>query len=489
MIAKLDIPYEDRGNSKFPLSSIIRLYIFKLIKGFKTYELLKDYLLVNEDEAFQLGVFKNGDNILEIPPKRTFNHYLSSKISRDQKREIEKIANEIIWTATTQNKVLDINIVQKTLQERKKNYNQETHEAIKIVKRLVYPKINLKMHHNARFTTKDLLDVLVHVGLNHDFTNNGANTFKETYGANSPSGDLMMHHFSKFKSIDEIQDIFDNALDTIFNFARKQYNLLNNRKFDIAYDVHEVCYYGKPMPYVCGGKFKDGTSNFLKFLTCSIVVSGKRFILDIIPIHPLNKIDKLLEKSLMKVKNKIKINMVYLDRGFDKASIINVLNKNKIKFLMPKVKTLTVKSWFDKSEGCKARIIPNFKIGGGKEKISAKLILVDDDLGIKRAFISNWDIAPPVAYRLYELYSKRWGIEISYKQIKHDFKPRTTSKNYNIRFFYFLFSACLFNIWVLTNICLGLTIYGKVQKKPIVTTKMFTTILCKIQENYFDPGG
>lgn len=490
LLAKLDMHYEAKGTSKFPLSSILRLYIFKIIKGFKTYELLTKYLTVHEDEAFQLGVFKNEDNVLEIPPKRTFNHYLQTKISGDQKKQLEKLAGDIMRIANQKGILLDINIAKKAIREKKKNYDREVKETIKFVKNLVYPQINLKIHHNAKFTTKDLLDVLVHVGLTHDFTNNGSYTFKQANpSAISPSGDLMMHHFSKFKSIEEIQNIFDRVLDIIFKFAKKEYNLLNKRKLDIAYDVHKVCYYGKQMSHVMGGEFKDGTSNFFEFLTCSIVVAGKRFILDVIPIHPFDRMENLIEKSLIKIKKKIHINLVYLDRGFDRARIIDTLNKNKVKFLMPKVRTPTVKAWFDKSEGCKSRIVKDFQIGRGKEKVFTNLILVDDESGLKRPFISNWNIAPSIAYRLYGLYSKRWGIEISYRNIEHDFKPRTTSRNYHIRLFYFLFSACLFNLWVLANICIGLLIYGRVPKKPIITAKMFTTILYRIQEDYFDPGG
>lgn len=178
-----------------------------------------------------------------------------------------------------------------------------------------------------------------------------------------------------------------------------------------------------------------------------------------------------------------------MDRGFDRAKIINVLKKHNVKFIMPKIKSLTVKSWFDKSEACKSRVIHDFQIGKGNNKAIANLVLVDDEEGIKRAFFCNFDIAPPLAYRFYEWYSKRWGIETSYRNIEHDFKARTTTKNYNIRFFYFLFSCCLYNLWILVNICISLAIHGRISKKPIITAKLFAVILYKVQVNYLDPGG
>jgi len=93
-----------------------------------------------------------------------------------------------------------------------------------------------------------------------------------------------------------------------------------------------------------------------------------------------------------------------------------------------------------------------------------------------------------MAHRLYEMYCKRWGIETSYRQVEHDFKSKTTSRNYNIRLFYFLFSCCLYNLWVLVNICISLKIPGAVRGKPIITAKMFVIVLYKVKEEY-DPGG
>ena len=101
---------------------------------------------------------------------------------------------------------------------------------------------------------------------------------------------------------------------------------------------------------------------------------------------------------------------------------------------MPKVRSDTVKAWFDKAEGCEARVINNFEIGT-KEKAFVNLVLVNDEEGIKRAFSTNLRIGEQIAPYLFKFYSCRWGIETSYRQMDKDFKPRTTSKNYLIRLF------------------------------------------------------
>lgn len=474
---------------KFSPNSIIKLYLFRLIKGIRNYEKLKEYFIENEEEAFQLGFYKNEENKLKLPPKRTYNNYLKNNLSSEQKQELNLLAEKILSLATRNNIVLDIEIVKKTIKDKKKNHEREIKEAVKLIKKLVYPLVDLKIKENGKFTTKDLLDVLVHVAVTNDFANNGSFTFRQLNPeAKSPSGDLMMYHFSKFQSIGQIREMFERISSFIFNFAKSNYNVLKNRKHDIAYDVHKIPYYGKGIVYACGDKFERGTSNFIEFLTCSIVVAGRRFIVDVVPIHPLDDTAKLLDKSLKRVKNKISIDKAYLDRGFNAVSIYRVLRENKIKYIMPIVRSPTIKAAFDKAEGINAYVFHDFKIGQ-KDAEKVNLILVDDKLGIKRAFISNFDIAPCLAYRFYEMYSKRWGIETGYRNLDHDFQARTTTRNYHIRLFYFLFSTCLYNLWVLVNICVSLAIYGRIKNKPIVTAKLFAILLYRVKIEYFDNGG
>jgi putative transposase len=82
------------------------------------------------------------------------------------------------------------------------------------------------------------------------------------------------------------------------------------------------------------------------------------------------------------------------------------------------------------------------------------------------------------------LYSKRWGIETSYRVKKHSFRAKTTSKNYYIRLFYFLFSVLMYNLWILCDILIWLHLFGFIGEDHKITSKFFGTILIII-----DPGG
>jgi hypothetical protein len=417
---------------KFNISLILRLYLFKRIKGINQHTALQNYLRNHKVESLELGIKADDNDNLIIPPKRTFNNYLSQY----DKKSLDEIVELILSEAAKNNVLLDLEIVKKTIGESAIIKKKDCQEAIRLSKRLVFPKVNMKIHHNAKYSTKDLLNTLTHIAMTHDFTHNGSITFEDMYpNSITPSSDTLLHHFSKFGSQEEIMKISDDVLDLILRFLKKEYKILQSRKVNIAFDMHDIEFYGKGIAQVCSGKEKNGTTRFFRFLTCSIVAGGKRFIVNIQPVNPLSKVDKLLDESICKVKKKIRINQTYLDRGFDRINVIKVLEKHRLNFIIPKIRSKTVKAWFDKAEGSEAYIVEDFKIGNNKNFVKTNLVIVNDEEGIKRAFICNFPVATPIAYRLYFMYSKRWGIETSYRNLSHDLKPRTTSKNYLIRLF------------------------------------------------------
>ena len=496
ILSKLDLSFLAKQIDRFELlyqtESLLKLYLWKRITGIKYHSKVLQHFNKNQDEALNLSFTKDNNNI-NIPKKRTLNEFLYTKVSKEIREFLDTITQKIIAIATNKGIILDLNIVKTEIKKHNKKVEErkKLREATKLVKKLIYPQIDIKIKENGKFTTKDLLDVLVHVAYSHDFCNNGSNTFKELYpDAKTPSGDTLLYHFGKLKARDQVEETFKRIFDVIFKFSKKNYKLLNSRKVNIAYDIHKIPYYGnKNDPFVTEGKHGRGTTHFYQFLTCSIVVAGKRFTLDALPVHKFDTIEQLIDKSLKRVKKKVRIDQAYFDRGFDKPKIINVIKSHKIKFIMPKIRNPLVKTWMRKSEECKARVIEDFEIGRGEDKAVVNLILVDDEQEIKRAFITNFHIPPQLAHYLYSWYSKRWGIETGYRQLDHDFKAKTTSKNYCIRLFYFLFSMCLYNLWVLVNICVCMAIYGRLCNKPVITSKLFAVVLYKAKIDYIDPGG
>jgi IS4 transposase len=49
-----------------------------------------------------------------------------------------------------------------------------------------------------------------------------------------------------------------------------------------------------------------------------------------------------------------------------------------------------------------------------------------------------------------KLYKRRWGIETSYRKIR-EFLPKTTSRSWIVRIFYFVLAFMIYNAWVALN--------------------------------------
>jgi len=79
-----------------------------------------------------------------------------------------------------------------------------------------------------------------------------------------------------------------------------------------------------------------------------------------------------------------------------------------------------------------------------------------------------WD--PEEAESFCQRYNNcRWQIEGEYKSIKGDFLAKTSSKDYRIRLFYFVFAVLLYNIWRLTDFLLKAGVGGEMDYAPVLT--------------------
>ena len=84
-------------------------------------------------------------------------------------------------------------------------------------------------------------------------------------------------------------------------------------------------------------------------------------------------------------------------------------------------------------------------------------------------FASNLRVDPEEAESFCGRYSRRWQIENEYKSIKGDFLAKTSSKDYRVRLFYFVFAVLLYNIWRLTDFLLKVGVDGDMDYAPVLT--------------------
>jgi len=75
-------------------------------------------------------------------------------------------------------------------------------------------------------------------------------------------------------------------------------------------------------------------------------------------------------------------------------------------------------------------------------------------------------------------YGHRWEIESGYRSMKR-FMAATTSKHFELRFFYFAFACLLYSIWRAVDLLVQVELTGKYEQSPIVTADNTLTPLKK----------
>ena len=113
----------------------------------------------------------------------------------------------------------------------------------------------------------------------------------------------------------------------------------------------------------------------------------------------------------------------------------------------------------------------------GEEEVTTQLVLKENQEGETKPFITNAPKMWIFGTDLFEEYSQRWDIETGFDDIKNKFMPKTTSKNFKVRLFHFLFGILLYNLWTIVNTVVNLEINGEIKDEKIVTAKKFLTEL------------
>ena len=359
--------------------------------------------------------------------------------------------------------------------------DKRTREICKIFKKRITQFINFHLGKNAHYEKKAFIELLIHMGLEQNFAESGSKIFKEEKGS-CPNADTLLYHLKKYSSIKELQRAYETLFEIIWEMTRRA-NVFDIRKrVDVAIDYTEWFYYGnRKAPMIVGKMPERGTDKCYKFITINIVDSGKRFTLLALPKSALDSTEKLLTKLIFYARKRVKINKIYLDRGFFDSKSISVLNGFGLKWLIPGQMNYAIRRAMELSPA--PSVITGFQMKNSR----FNLIIAKDKNGEKRVFATNIHFESTdvnLLERLFLLYSKRWGIETSYRVKKHSFRAKTTSKNYHIRLFYFLFSVLMYNLWILADILIWLHLFGFIGEDHKVTAKLFGAILISI-----DPGG
>jgi hypothetical protein len=237
------------------------------------------------------------------------------------------------------------------------------------------------------------------------------------------------------------------------------------RPLRVGIDLTLLPYYGKhPLDSreIYRSQAKAGTHSFFAYATAYVVLHGQRFTLAVTPVTRSELLKDVLQELLALVsKAGIKPGLLLLDRGFYSVAIIRYLQQARRPFLMPVIchgrkanhprgpsgsnlfKLMKKSGWF-------THTLQDVKKKKATVSICVKRTRWKDRHGQKKWdtwVYAYWGITPKRPDWVKTTYRKRFGIETSYRQM-NQCRIRTTTKKFNVRFFYVAIGLLLRNLWV-----------------------------------------
>src|SRR3989344_9699024 len=194
-------------NNKFSHNSVIRAFIYKKVKNFKSHEELIQFLRNNPEEAFNLGFYKDENDKLQLPSKRVFNKYLQL-IPKNIKEDAKKIVRTLKEKQST---LLENFSSNSPLKNKGK--------AIRELRSLLETYFKLKIGKNSRYKNKDFTNLLIEIckgGFCEGIVDIRKNEEKPT-----PDADTFFFHLRKF-SFEEIVSVCDDINKAILDILKKK---------------------------------------------------------------------------------------------------------------------------------------------------------------------------------------------------------------------------------------------------------------------------
>ncbi len=306
-----------------------------------------------------------------------------------------------------------------------------------------------------RVLVNNITSTLKTAGLNCSFVNESC----KSSGVVSKS--QVIYRKLNEKSINEIQECFSKQTKQFLNLLKI---FSRNRKFIISFDETEEDYYGK------FNKGKDNlyihnsidskTDYCYKYITVSITCNnGKRFILDGGILKRGDYIEDYVYEMTNFIKEQLKIEVVLFDRNYGWGVIHKLQQLNVHYMVFWKKQGSWYKEYFKNlKDGGYCEMIRSYKYHRDHSvyKVESNFILIKQHEyeGKKFDWIFATDLKLKSANKFVMRYKKRWGIETIFR-VTDDIRIYTTSTNPLIRYFLFMFTCFVYNIWKFFQFFLG----------------------------------
>ena len=297
---------------------------------------------------------------------------------------------------------------------------------------------------NGSLTCEDIFRTAVNMSVNKNSVHSVSRQYQDVACETS-----LRYHLRKLNMEELIKS------NEMILFQKLIENLKSGKSYEFAIDLTDDPYYGKidlsNEKYVISGQAKKSTNSFYSYISLYITNKNERFTVSVLPVEKNKLMVEYLSYFIDLIKRlNLKIKVLCLDRGFYSIDVFEFLQNNKIPHIVPVIKRgEKIKQLLN---GNKARR-EQYVMKNSKKKILLNIVINVKYLKGKRGkkglenlgfvvFGVKWS-----PRKISTVYRRRFAIESSYR-MRNIVKPKTSTKNANIRYFYALISFLLKNVWL-----------------------------------------
>jgi putative transposase len=523
---------------RYSYNSHLKTRLFMKVKDIRSDNEMKLYLRTHKCDRKKLGLKSTPDHTM-------LNYFKRNYIDEELDGQLEYAKRRIIEIAEELNIDFDLKKTSKVKRDKQKRFKNELNPTLfsllkktcrKIMKETT-PFFPIKTAKNSIYGVNDHFELLLHMSQENDFAENASHTLRQEKKERrefcpncyrplyplsdfsnirrddnfwicrncgfekriSPDADTILYNIKK-GDVKRIQREFQILNEICWKYAQNAQRFKKpimefTVRCDVALDTTAWLTYPRHRKpdrnnrFFKGVKPERGTNWGYEFITLDIVEHGKRCTIMALPVLPCSNVKDLAEQLLIYARDqKISIDNLFADKGFFADDFRSMLDNLRINYLIPVKRDTEVKDLLEKTP------VPagytDYHLGN--QKTTFNMIIVkgkgcwDYHEDLKFAFSTNKKIMKDSDItEIAGMYPKRWGIETAYRIKKEDYLPKTTSKDFRVRLFYFLYTVLMYNLWFLADILVWLELHNEIGKYRIVKSKFFRAIF---KMTISDPG-
>jgi IS4 transposase len=351
------------------------------------------------------------------------------------------------------------------------------------VSRIVFAAFSLDRGEGCEIHENAYWDLQTYLGLRERLAaNEGARSFTyESTRERTPLGHSHREHIRDL-SIAEIREMYRQAVNRLLSEVAETEEFF--RAGIVAIDITEADpFTGDRTGHedeIIGTKEKTDEYAY-QWATVQLVGNAVPIVLDARPVRKGESRLEIVKDLLDSTEEMVHVDNVLMDREFDSQHILEMLSQRGLSYVVPKRMQTSEKAQAKRLlRRDQDRYETDRKLHLGKNEWHETTLTYRrkkedseyDDHRQYSVFMTNFGSG-----HLTE-YGYRWEIESGYKSIKR-FMAATTSKNFELRFFYFAFACLLYSIWRAVDLLVQVELTGEYEHSPIVTADNTLTLLKK----------